>query len=103
MIPWMAITNDKKLSDARWQAQGPKLLEPAIVVATERSQLNHIEICMNTHLSLKVTQLASFSGNNYITQYLSIVKHNMMPFGGREGGRGRGYSHCQEDESQNQL
>ena len=29
--PWMAIANDTNFSDAMWQAQGPKLLEPTIV------------------------------------------------------------------------
>ena len=28
--PMMATANDKKFSDARWQAQGPKVLEPTI-------------------------------------------------------------------------
>ena len=43
----MATASDKNKVDARWQAQGPKLLESTIVVATERSQLSHIEISMN--------------------------------------------------------
>ena len=29
--PWMAIAIDKNFSDARWQAQGPKLLEPTMI------------------------------------------------------------------------
>ena len=30
-LPWMATAIDKNFSDARWQAQGPKFLEPTIV------------------------------------------------------------------------
>ena len=30
-FPWMDIASDKNYSDARWQAQGSKLLEPTIV------------------------------------------------------------------------
>ena len=42
------------------------LIHLTVVDATERSQLNHKDLRMNTlFLSLKVTQLASFSGNNY--------------------------------------
>ena len=31
MPPWMATANDKNFSNARWQAQGPKLLESTMV------------------------------------------------------------------------
>ena len=34
--PWMETANDKNFSDARWQAQGPTLLEPAIATISTK-------------------------------------------------------------------
>ena len=42
--PWLATANNNNFSDARWQAQGPKLLEPSIIPWKARNRWRHSSI-----------------------------------------------------------
>ena len=42
--PWMATAKDKNFSDARWQAQGPKLLEPTITHCLKLVDMSYCKV-----------------------------------------------------------